>query len=345
MLSLIEKGEFKSLKELIKNENEKKADFLKELLWMNCRNSIESFKLSKKIYENFQTQNNKEKTEFDFLNNIFYENSFDNTLVNTNKDKNINYNKNNLVDKYNIYKNDINYNQKGSKFFLSNKNNNIYQTNQTNNPNESNQLKEYKIELIQSLEMHEDTVRQIAWHPKDDLFASCTCDKNIYIWGYDFIQKKYIIKAILEESNTSKIKSLCWDNTGNYLASTSFEININIWKKDGLEFDCIATLEGHENEIKNIAWSISGKFLTTCSEKDKGIWIWRIHKEDEFNCDSIIQAHEDNVNLIKWSPVDDAFFSVGFDNMIKVWGMDRGNEREWILLNTLRAHGSIIWGN
>ena len=59
-----------------------------------------------------------------------------------------------------------------------------------------------------------------------------------------------------------------------YIATASFDSTIVIWKKKSAsDYEVIANLEGHENEVKCTAWSPDGAFLASCS-RDKSVWIW-----------------------------------------------------------------------
>ncbi len=117
--------------------------------------------------------------------------------------------------------------------------------------------------LNQILSKHEDKIWQLSFNPIEEIIASCGSDRNICIWEKKLESSKpytknqntnYILKSILEDSHSRTIRSVSWDKSGRYLASASFDSMINIWKKTENNFEFIATLQGHENEVKSVSW-------------------------------------------------------------------------------------------
>ena len=55
--------------------------------------------------------------------------------------------------------------------------------------------------------------------------------------------------------------------------TASFDGTVAVWDRKSGQFECSATLEGHENEVKWAAFSRSGNFLASCSRYNFNILI------------------------------------------------------------------------
>ncbi|CAD5125031.1 DgyrCDS13271 [Dimorphilus gyrociliatus] len=194
-----------------------------------------------------------------------------------------------------------------------------------------------RLQCLQTFESLNDKIWFTCWNPSGTILASCGSDKKIKLWqrGDD---DKYVCINVLEGSHTRTIRSISWSKDGKFLASASFDATVCIWVKRE-NWECIATLEGHENEVKSVSWSSSGNFLATCS-RDKSVWVWEIDEDEAFECSSVMNSHSQDVKCVKFHPNDDIFASASYDDTIKLY---KPSGDEWISFCTMEGHSSTVW--
>eukprot|EP00961_Rhodomonas_salina_P148195 1995217-Rhodomonas_salina.1 len=71
-------------------------------------------------------------------------------------------------------------------------------------------------------------------------------------------------QAILEDAHDRTVRALAWSPGEDRIATASFDGTCVVWTKKGGEYEQVATLQGHENEVKSVAFDPSGKLLATC---------------------------------------------------------------------------------
>lgn len=184
---------------------------------------------------------------------------------------------------------------------------------------------------------HEDRVWCVSWSPSGNLLASCSGDKTVRIW----IKNKDVWEsaAVLTDAHKGTIRSIAWSPCGNYLASCGFDATSCIWDRRSGEFECVATLEGHDNEVKSVSWSSSGQYLATCS-RDKSVWVWEVGEGCEYECASVLNSHTQDVKRVLWHPNKDILASCSYDDTIKMYKEDYD---DWSIFCTLSSHTSTVW--
>jgi cytosolic iron-sulfur protein assembly protein CIAO1 len=172
------------------------------------------------------------------------------------------------------------------------------------------------------------------------------------------------------------------------LASASFDGTIAIWEEEEVvdddniiddnkkkEWICSAQLEGHENEVKCVAWNASGSLLASCG-RDKTVWIWECYLQgsigggtsfkggatggnngSDFECLAVLNGHTGDVKCVMFAPSygeygdagDEILLSSSYDDTIICWAED-ASTGDWYnvmtiipSLETISSSSSTIW--
>ncbi|RMX62874.1 hypothetical protein KXD40_003313 [Peronospora effusa] len=195
------------------------------------------------------------------------------------------------------------------------------------------------MEQVCALEGHNERVWHVSWRFDSKLLASCSGDRTIRLWAANS-SGVWECVGILEDAQGRTIRACEWSPDGRYLASVSFDATAVIWEKQGSSYEVIASLEGHESEVKSVAWSPSGDYLATCS-RDKSVWIWEADADTDFECISVLHGHTQDVKCVAWHPTENLLVSTSYDDTIRIWAE---NEDDWYCKETLTGHTATVWG-
>lgn len=195
---------------------------------------------------------------------------------------------------------------------------------------------------------HSRSVRTAAWKPALAPHKLClvtaSFDSTAALWRWDANSEAEPDPAALNPSLELDISA-----TNSRRADDQ-----DSTKSDEWEFTLV--LEGHESEVKSVAFSPAGQFLATCS-RDKSVWIWEDvgadEGEDEWETVAVLNEHDGDVKCVAWCPDvpgrtakgkygSDVLASSSYDNNVRIWRED--GDGEWVSVAVLQGHDGTVWG-
>lgn len=207
-------------------------------------------------------------------------------------------------------------------------------------------------------------------HPRLPIIATACSDKSVRIYSIQNFQQQSVISG----GHKRSIRSCAWKPNSrgeSVLATGSFDASAGIWRrveegggkagKDEIDFTpglaggevaedgkeeedddewrFAVILDGHDSEIKSLAFSPTSPLLATCS-RDKSIWIWEELEDDNFETVAVLQEHEGDVKHIDWHPVEELLASGSYDDNVRLW---REDVDDWACCALLRGHEGTVW--
>ncbi|RDW60763.1 putative cytosolic iron-sulfur protein assembly protein 1 [Coleophoma cylindrospora] len=215
------------------------------------------------------------------------------------------------------------------------------------------------------------------------LIATATSEKTVRVYSLS----NFTLHSTLEGGHSRSIRSVAWkpstQNNGELcIATGSFDSTMGLWRRkeedgalgaggsgeplelevtrngikhdeegsdDGEDWEFAIVLEGHDSEVKHVAYSPSGQWLASCS-RDKSIWIWEeIGEEgdDEFETVAVLQEHTADVKCVSWRAASsykdegEVLASASYDDTIRLWREEE--EGEWGCFAVMEGHDGTVW--
>jgi len=190
----------------------------------------------------------------------------------------------------------------------------------------------------------EDRVWHVSWSPSGTELASCGQDRTIRVWSVssdaplETAPSAWRCVSVLEDGAQRTIRWCEWSPDARYIASCSFDGIACVWEYLGDEFDCVASLEGHENEVKAVSWSADSKYLATCG-RDKSVFIWD-SEDEQYEVAAVLHSHAADVKAVQWHPQQEVLASASYDDTLKLYA---STDDDWRCFATLTAHTSTVW--
>ncbi|WPH01913.1 cytosolic iron-sulfur protein assembly protein 1 [Acrodontium crateriforme] len=203
-------------------------------------------------------------------------------------------------------------------------------------------------------------------HPHLPIVATACSDKTARIYSLQNFEQQSTISG----GHKRSVRSCAWKPNSrgeSVLVTGSFDASAGIWRRwennaggggkaeidftggmaggeegedeDEDEWRFAVILDGHDSEIKCVAFAATSPLLATCS-RDKSVWIWEELEDDNFETVAVLQEHEGDVKCVAWHPSEEMLASGSYDDTIRLW---REDVDDWACCALLTGHEGTVW--
>lgn len=158
-------------------------------------------------------------------------------------------------------------------------------------------------ECVAVLQEHSEDVKNVRWHPDDDILMSCSYDSTIKLWKDNDDDDWHCIQTL--NGHTSTVWCCDFNRDGKMIVSCGDDNSVRIWLKSSLSNDFVhlQTIELNRT-LFSVSWSKVNGMIATCG-CDNAITIISENMEGKFSVlKTIKEPHGTNdVNCVSWCPL------------------------------------------
>jgi WD40 repeat protein len=203
-----------------------------------------------------------------------------------------------------------------------------------------------KLKYITKLSGQESEVKGVCFSPCGEMLATCSRDKSIWVFDVSAIGSVSSSRH-RDESGFNTISMSDIQESGEFTFAPS-EPSEEEGEPDKADIECLAVLQGHSQDVKNISFDPRDSQTIVSVSYDDSIKVWRCsNMHDDWALSETMKAsrggHSNTVWDIAFNPeVSCEFITVGADGTMKLWkAKDSTNGRRvassWILSGPLGA--------